>query len=614
MCGIIGYVGQQAAGPILLEGLQALAYRGYDSAGIALLERDGGIEISKSVGRLQALMDMVAGRPLAGGSGIGHTRWATHGRPSDANAHPHIDCRGDIVLIHNGIVENYIELKRELVAAGHTFSSETDTEVMVHLLEAEVARGATLTDAMRNTIGRIRGAHAIVAMTRRDAGTLVAARVGHAGGIVIGYGKGEMFLASDLPALLPHTRDLVFLDDGEIATITEDGATYTGPDGRIIEHTPEAVPYDPIAAAKGNYRHFMLKEIMEQPESVLDTIRGRTQFDPPAVMLDDIGLSPERIRSLKRVVLVGMGTSLHACMVGRSFMERLAGLPAQFDNASEFRYREPILDEGTLVVAVAQSGETVDTLAAMDEAKRRGAALLAVCNAVGSQATRMADGVIYMRCGIEVGVASTKTLLGSFTALYLLACYLGRERGTLDDAALQQRLADLALMPNLVGETLAVEEACERIAHEFAAARDFLFLGRGVNYPVALEGALKLKEISYVHAEGYPAGEMKHGPIALIDGDMPVVVLATQDAVYEKTLANIAEVRARDGRVIAIATKGDTLVPSMADFTIEVPATPELLAPLVTCVPMQLLAYHIALRRGCDVDQPRNLAKTVTVE
>ena len=614
MCGIIGYVGNQAAAPILLEGLQRLEYRGYDSAGIAVMEQGGELTINKSVGRLQALMNMVANHTLAGGIGIGHTRWATHGRPSDANAHPHLDCKGNVVLIHNGIVENYLDLKQDLLAKGHLFASETDTEVIVHLLEDELAAGTSLTDGVAAVMGRIRGAQAIVAVSRLEPDRLVAARVGNAGGVVIGYGKGEMFLASDLPALLPHTRDLVFLRDGDIATISADGATYRRQDGAPLSYEPETVAYDPIAAAKGNYRHFMLKEIMEQPESVLDTIRGRTRFEPPAVVLDDIGITPAQIRALRRVVLIGMGTSLHAAMIGRLYMERIAGIPAEFDNASEFRYRAPLVDGETLVVAVAQSGETVDTLAAMEEAKRRGSPLITICNVVGSQATRVADGVVYTRCGLEIGVASTKTLLGAITALYLLACYLGQERGTIDAAAMSERLNDLARMPQLVGEALKVDEKCEQLAHEFATSRDFLFLGRSGNYPVALEGSLKLKEISYIHAEGYPAGEMKHGPIALIDQEMPVVVIAPRDAVYEKTLANIEEVRARDGRVIAIGTQGDTALADRADHAILVPAAPELLQPLVTLIPLQFLAYHIAVRRGCDVDQPRNLAKTVTVE
>ena len=614
MCGIIGYVGNQAAAPILLEGLQRLEYRGYDSAGIAVVEQGGELTINKSVGRLQALMGMVANHTLAGGIGIGHTRWATHGRPSNANAHPHLDCQGNIVVIHNGIVENYLELKHHLLAKGHIFTSETDTEVIVHLLEDDLPAGAGLTDAVAAVMGRIRGAQAIVAVSRLEPDRLVAARVGNAGGVVIGYGKGEMFLASDLPALLPHTRELVFLRDGDIATISAAGATYRRQDGSPLDYKPETVPYDLIAATKGNYRHFMLKEIMEQPESVLDTIRGRTWFEPPAVVLDDIGITREQIRALRRVVLIGMGTSLHAAMIGRLYMERIAGIPSEFDNASEFRYRAPLVDSETLIVAVAQSGETVDTLAGMEEAKRRGSPLIAICNMVGSQATRVADGVVYTRCGLEIGVASTKTLLGAITALYLLACYLGQERGAIDAAAMSERLNDLARMPQLVGEALKLDEQCEQLAHEFATSRDFLFLGRGGNYPVALEGALKLKEISYIHAEGYPAGEMKHGPIALIDQEMPVVVIAPRDAVYEKTLANIEEVRARDGRVIAIGTQGDTTLTARADHVILVPAAPELLQPLVTLIPLQFLAYHIAVRRGCDVDQPRNLAKTVTVE
>ncbi len=613
MCGIMGYVGLREAAPILLDGLRRLEYRGYDSAGIAVLGNDG-FHVVKDAGKIATLAARLEGIYPQGTTGLGHTRWATHGRPNTDNAHPHRDCTRGIVVIHNGIVENYRALKAELREQGHTFASETDTEVIPHLLEAEMARGACLADALQATIARLEGAHAIVTASAAEPGRLVAARVGNAGGVVVGYGEGEMFLASDLPALLTETRRVVFLADREVAELTPEGARYRAPDGRAIEKEPQPMPYDPVAAAKGNYKHFMLKEIMEQPEGLADTLGSRVLFDPPEVLLDEIGLTPETLRSLRRVVLVGMGTSLHAAMVGRYYMEQIAGLPAEVDNSSEFRYREPLLDDRTLVVSVSQSGETVDTLAAMDEASRRGARQVTVCNVPGSQASRLADGVIYTRCGLEIGVCSTKTFTASVAALYMLACHLGRIRGVLDNGALLERLEPLARMPQLLGQALTLEPQCDALAAEFFRCQNFIYLARGVQFPLAMEGALKLKEVSYIHAEGYPAGEMKHGPIALIDRLMPIVAIAPQDGLRDKMLSNIEQVKARGGTVIVLATEGDEEIAAQADQVVYLPPAPPLLQPLLAAVPMQLLAYHIALRRGCDVDQPRNLAPTVTVE
>jgi glucosamine--fructose-6-phosphate aminotransferase (isomerizing) len=614
MCGIMGYAGEDTAAPIVLDGLSRLEYRGYDSAGIAVLTDAGELTIEKGVGKLDNLKKCIGEHMPAGTTGIGHTRWATHGKATEINAHPHTDSEGDVTVIHNGIVENYIELRQALITSGHNFRSETDTEVIPHLIEEEVKKGHDLASAVCRAIAQIEGAAAIVALRRREPGVLVAARIANAGGVVIGYGDGAMYVASDLPALVPYARRVVFLADGEVARVTKDGATYTSTSQAVIEKTPQQVPPGPLAAGKGLYKHFMAKEIAEQPESVLNTLRGAFGIDPPRVDLPDAQISDAQVAAINRVVLVGMGTSLHSAQIGRSYLERLAGLPAEADNASEYRYREPVLDSSTLVVAVLQSGETVDTLAAMHEAKEHGALVLAVCNTPGSQATRVADGTVFMRCGPEVAVASTKTFIGSLTALYMLACHLGFRRGALSEVQLGSALSDLARMPQLIGRALKTEAACERVANRFRTSQNFLFLGRGLEFPIAMEGALKLKEVSYIHAEGYAAGEMKHGPIALIDEEMPVVAIVVKDSHYAKMLNNLEEVRARDGKVIAIATEGDALVASKADEVIYVPDAPALLQPMVTAVPAQYLAYHIALRRGADIDQPRNLAKTVTVE
>jgi glucosamine--fructose-6-phosphate aminotransferase (isomerizing) len=614
MCGIIGYVGSREAGPLLLEGLQRLEYRGYDSAGFAVLDGDGELHLRKYAGKLSNLVASLEGIHPPGTVGIAHTRWATHGKPSDENAHPHLDCSGDVAVVHNGIIENYQALRQELLAQGHRFVSETDTEVLAHLIESHLRDGDDLPEALRRAIARIEGAQAIVALSRRHPNRLVAARVGNAGGVVVGYGQHEHFLASDLPALLPETRTVAFLSDGELVELSRDGVCYWDAQGRPIEKEPQTVPLDPVAAAKGPYKHFMLKEIMEQPECVLDTFRGRVLFDPPAVELAELAPLDATLRSVQRVALIAMGTSLHAAMVGRHYFEAIAGLPAEVDNASEFRYREALVGPETLVISVAQSGETVDTLEAMHETKQRGAPQITVCNTPGAQSTRIADATLYTRCGPEIAVASTKTFAASVVALYLLACHLGRLRGRLDDAQLAELVQPLAHVPDLMGRVLRQAPAIEQLAHRFHRYQHFLYLARGIQYAVAMEGALKLKEVSYIHAEGYPAGEMKHGPIALIDETMPTVAIAVRDGLREKMLSNIEQVKARDGTVIALINEGDDELAAKVDEAIEVPETSPLLLPLLTVLPLQLLAYHIALWRGCDVDQPRNLAKTVTVE
>ncbi|HET6614599.1 MAG TPA: glutamine--fructose-6-phosphate transaminase (isomerizing) [Dehalococcoidia bacterium] len=613
MCGIIGYTGERDAAPLLLDGLQRLEYRGYDSAGIALLD-EGEISVTKGAGKLSALRAGLEGVYPAGRAGIGHTRWATHGKPTTDNAHPHLDCTGDIVVIHNGIVENYLALRGELKARGHDLRSETDTEVLPHLVESYVDEGDDLLTAFRRTIARIDGAHAIVVMSKREPGVLLAARCGNAGGVVVGYGEREMFVSSDLSALLPETQRVAFLADGEIACVSPEGVRYVSFDSEPIEKEPQSVPYDPVSAAKGAYKHFMLKEIMEQPQCIMDTFRGRAIFDPPGIELEDLRLTDDVLRNVDRVMLIGMGTSMHAAIVGRTYFERLAGIPSEVDNSSEFRYRDALVDERTLVVSVAQSGETVDTLEAMADAGRRGAPQLTICNTPGAQTTRVADGFVLTRCGPEVAVASTKTLVASIAALYMLAIRIGMARGTLDAARAGGLINELATIPSLMGEVLKLDGRINEVASHLFKSDDFLFLARGLQYPMAMEGALKLKEVSYIHAEGYPAGEMKHGPIALIDRNMPVVALAVDDGTRDKMLSNIEQVRARDGIVVGIVSEGDAEIPSKCAYALELPRTTALLYPMLTAIPMQLLSYHIALRRGCDVDQPRNLAKTVTVE
>ncbi|MDP6403465.1 MAG: glutamine--fructose-6-phosphate transaminase (isomerizing) [SAR202 cluster bacterium] len=614
MCGIIGYTGQRPAAPILMKGLSSLEYRGYDSAGIAVLAPNGEPIVHKTSGKLSRLKEALRSGLPEGTTGIGHTRWATHGGPTDFNAHPHTDCQGDVMVAHNGIVENYMELKSELQAQGHVFQSQTDAECIPHLIESYLHKEYSLEDALRATAVQIRGANAIVALSKNEPDKIVAVRLGNAGGIVVGYGEDEMLLASDLPALLTHTRNVVYLTGGELATVTQAEARYSLLDGSPIEKVASRVPYDAVSVAKAPYPHFMLKEINEQPEVVIDTLRGRVSFDVPDVTLEDFPFTDEEINSFERVVVLGMGTSLHTAMVGRTWMESLTRIATEADNSSEFRYRDPVVDERTLVVSISQSGETADTLAAMEEASKKGARQITLCNYGGTQTTRIADGTVLIRAGLEIGVAASKTFVCSLTALYLLALHLGIKRGTLGQERLGNLVKELAQLPHKLGTLLSNQSQYEALARRYFDCTDFLFLGRGINFPLAMEGALKLKEISYIHAEGYPAGEMKHGPISLIDENMPVVTLIPEDDLYEKMLNNVNEVKARGGRVLAVATEGDTDVLSRADDVIYIPQASSMVTPMLMAVPMQLLAYQIAVRRGCDVDQPRNLAKSVTVE
>jgi glutamine---fructose-6-phosphate transaminase (isomerizing) len=619
LCGIVGYVGQKPAAPILLRALHDLEYRGYDSAGIAVLGCEGGSQnglvITKREGKIANLEEALSENgELSATTGIGHTRWATHGRPSDLNAHPHLSCNGEVVVIHNGIVENYADLRAELSQAGHRFQSETDTETIAHLMEAEMTGGASLVDALQRTARRLRGSQAIVAMTPSEPGVIAAARIGNAGGVVVGYGEGEMMLASDLAAILPYTQRMAFLVDGQVVRIDQGSAVYFEPDGSEAKVEIRDIPIDPVSALKGQYQHFMLKEIMEQPEALADTIRSLVTLEPPDVELQHLGPAEARLGDVKRVVLLGMGTSLHAAMVGRQLIEHLAGIPAETDNASEFRYRNPVIQPGTLVVSVSQSGETVDVLEAMQVARTAGALQITICNTEGGQTTRVADGTVYTRAGLERGVASTKCFTTAIVALYALALKLGQANGHLGKADLEQRVRELTVVPDAVARVLAESAPYEALADHFQDAKHFLFLGRGLAFPVAMEGALKLKEISYIHAEGYAAGEMKHGPIALIDADFPTIAIATKNALRTKMISNIEQIEARGGEVVVVATEGDEQLHQLGHYTISLPDVPELVEPIIATIPLQYLSYFIALRRGCDVDQPRNLAKTVTVE
>ena len=614
MCGIVGYVGPREATEVVVGGLKRLEYRGYDSAGIAI---DGGgeLQLRRSVGKLSNLVAQLREHPTAGGCGIGHTRWATHGGVTEENAHPHRDASGEIVVIQNGIVENYLELKRQLIARGHTFQSQTDTEVIARLLGDEYAKAGSLEAAMRATLAQLRGGNAVVALARREPGRLVAARLGNAGGIVVGLGEGETFVASDVPAILDYTQRMLFLEDRELAVITAGGARISRLDGTPIERQPTVVAWDPVAAAKGDFKHFMQKEIYEQPRSLTDALRGRVDLEGGAVQLDELRLSDAELGRVGRIYAVACGTAWHAALVGKYLIETLARVRVDVDYGSEFRYRRPLLGDDALLLAITQSGETVDTLAAMEEARAQGVKSVAVVNAVGSQAARLADaGALYLHAGPEIGVASTKAFTSMLVVQYLLALRLAQARGTLAPSEIREHIQGLVELPGKVAQVLEQHAIYHELAERYHRASDALFLGRQVNFPIALEGALKLKEISYIHAEGYPAGEMKHGPIALIDEDMPVVCVAVRDAIYEKMLSNVEQVRVRGGHVIAIATAGDSQIRERADYVIEVPETLPLLTPVLASIPMQLIAYHFAVRRGADVDQPRNLAKSVTVE
>ena len=612
MCGIVGYIGPKNATPIIMNGLKKLEYRGYDSAGIAVLE-NGGIEVRRDAGKLENLTQLVQDLPLKGNLGIGHTRWATHGVPNTRNAHPHLGMTGDVVVVHNGIVENFSILKDELISEGVEFQSETDTEVIVHLIERYLS-GSDLTSAVQKALNHLKGAHGIVVMSKDEPDKIIAARIGNAGGVVLGLGQDEMYIASDLPAILEHTRKMIFLESHQMAVVTRQGVKVMTLEG--VEITPEinTVPWDPVSAEKGEYRHFMHKEIHEQVRSLTDTIAGRVDFETGSIQLPSLNLTPELVKNINKIFIIACGTASYAGMVGKVLIERIARIPVEVEIGSEFRYQDPIVDDRTVVLAISQSGETADTLAAMEEGRRKGAILWSIVNAIGSQAMRIADGFISMQVGPEIGVASTKAYTAPLVDLYMLAILLGEMRGTLDEKKRRELVDDLRLVPDLAGRCLDKEEEVKKVAESLLEANNALYLGRGVNMPTAYEGALKLKEISYIHAEGYPAGEMKHGPIALIDADLPVVVIAPKDPWYDKMLSQIEQAKARGGRVIAVATEGDEQIQNEADQVLFVPETPWMLSPVTTVIPLQLLAYHIAAQRGLDVDQPRNLAKSVTVE
>jgi glucosamine--fructose-6-phosphate aminotransferase (isomerizing) len=626
MCGIVGYVGKKRVVPVIIDGLRRLEYRGYDSAGIAVAGNGDGnsLHIRRAEGKLRNLEEAIRLKPLDGTYGIGHTRWATHGRPTEENAHPHRDCTGKIVVVHNGIIENYFSLKRKLIEEGHRFSTETDTEVIAHLIEKNFFAKAnghrpSLEEAVRKTVRLLTGVFALAVISVEEPNKIVAARNGPPA--VIGLGNDEYFVASDVPAILYHTRDLFFLHDGDLAVITPAGVQLMDFEGRSIVREVQHITWDPIMAEKGGFKHFMLKEIYEQPRAVRETVLGRISLDTGKVFLEEMEITEEEFRNARKINIAACGTSWHAALAGKFMIERLARIPVEVDYASEWRYRDPIICNQELTLLITQSGETADTIAAQREAKAKNSKTLAICNVVGAMIAREAAGTIYTHAGPEIGVASTKAFTAQLTALFLLALYLGELRGTTTPEQAKHLIGELLKIPGKLEALLSRDEECEDLARQYSRSEDFLFLGRGIHYPIALEGALKLKEISYIHAEGYPAGEMKHGPNALIDEDLPVVILAPKDPNdaesvlrYEKTLSNLKEVKAREGKVIALAIEGDEEIKEAADHVLYVPPAPELLLPILEIVPLQLLAYHIAVRRGCDVDQPRNLAKSVTVE
>ncbi|MDA1312418.1 MAG: glutamine--fructose-6-phosphate transaminase (isomerizing) [Acidobacteria bacterium] len=619
MCGIVGYIGPRRAEPIILDGLRRLEYRGYDSAGIAVGDNGNGFDVRRAAGKLHNLEEALRLEPVEGHYGIGHTRWATHGRPTEENAHPHRDPTGTVVVVHNGIIENYLELRKELEAAGHKFETETDTEIIAHLVERLSRDETPLEDAVLRTVRKLEGLYALAVISRRDPNKIVVARSGPPA--VIGLGRDEYFLASDVPAILHHTRDMVFLEDGDIAVLTPTGVRIIDQDARTVNRPVQRIMWDPVMAEKGGYKHFMLKEIFEQPRAVRDTTLGRIGRGSGQIFLDEMDITPTEFAAVEQVRIVACGTSWHAALAGKFMIEQLVRLPVEVDYGSEFRYRDPILTSRTLTVVISQSGETADTLAAQREAKSKGSRTLAICNVIGSMVTREADGILYTHAGPEIGVASTKAFTSQLTALFILSLYLAQLRDGKVTSETHDLVQELLTIPAKLEGVLDRDSHCEQLARNLYRSRDFLFLGRGIHYPIALEGALKLKEISYIHAEGYPAGEMKHGPNALIDEDLPVIILATFDPAdpasrmrYEKTLANIREVEARQGQVVAVINEDDEIVPSIVKHVIPVPLAPELLLPIIEIVPLQLLAYHIAVLRGCDVDQPRNLAKSVTVE
>ena len=617
MCGIVGYIGQRKAVPIILDGLRRLEYRGYDSAGLAVLDDNNGLSVRRASGKLRNLEETVRMSPVDGPYGVGHTRWATHGRPTEENAHPHRDCTGDIVVVHNGIVENYLTLKHQLQAEGHTFVTETDTEIIAHLIEKYF--DGKLEDAVRKAVKQLNGVFALAIISKKDPGKIIAARSGPP--VVVGLGEGEYFVASDVPAILSHTRDMFFLADGDMSILTAEGVHLTDFDGKAVKRQVSHILWDPIMAEKGGYKHFMLKEIFEQPRAVRDTMLGRVGQESGRIFLEEMDISTQDFQRFRQVRIIACGTSWHAALAGKFMIEKLARIPVEVDYGSEFRYRDPIVSPDTLTVVISQSGETADTLAAQREAKQKGSKTLAICNVIGSMITREAAGTLMTHAGPEIGVASTKAFTCQLTSLFILAMYLAQVREKISPEQSRALVQELLRIPGKLEAVLSKDANYDAIVKQLFRASDFLYLGRGIHFPIALEGALKLKEISYIHAEGYPAGEMKHGPNALIDYSLPVVVLATHDPLneqsrlrYEKTLSNIQEVKAREGIVLAIVSEGDEEARKMADYIIEVPPSDELLLPILEIVPMQLLAYHIAVRRGCDVDQPRNLAKSVTVE
>jgi glutamine---fructose-6-phosphate transaminase (isomerizing) len=623
MCGIVGYVGKKSVVPVILEGLRRLEYRGYDSAGIAVCGNGEGLQLRRAEGKLRNLEESIRQKPLEGTYGIGHTRWATHGRPTEENAHPHRDCTGKIVVVHNGIVENYLGLKKKLIEEGHKFTTETDTEIIAHLVEKHSAPSGNgrplLEDAVRKTIKQLSGVFALAVISTEDPNKIVAARNGPPA--VIGMGNGEYFVASDVPAILHHTRDIFFLADGDMAVVTPNGVQLTDFDGKPVARQVQRVTWDPIQAEKGGFKHFMLKEIYEQPNSVRETTLGRVSQQTGHIFLDQMEISEAEFRAARKINIIACGTSWHAGQAGKFMIESLARVPVEVDYASEWRYRNPIVDPDTITLVISQSGETADTIAAQREAKAKGSKTLAICNVVGSMITREAAGTLYTHAGPEIGVASTKAFTAQLTALYIFGMYLAQVRGVMKPEQARSAMLELTRIPAKLEHLLLQDEACDELAKRYQKVHDFLFLGRGIHYPIALEGALKLKEISYIHAEGYPAGEMKHGPNALIDENLPVVVIATRDSNspdsllrYEKTISNLKEVKARSGVVIALATEGDADIKESVDHVLYIPPAPEELSPILEIVPLQLLAYHIAVRRGCDVDQPRNLAKSVTVE
>jgi glucosamine--fructose-6-phosphate aminotransferase (isomerizing) len=620
MCGIVGYVGNKQVVPLIIDGLRKLEYRGYDSAGIAVVDENRELKIERAEGKLRNLEDALRQHPIDGTYGVGHTRWATHGRPTEENAHPHRDCTGRVVVVHNGIIENYLDLKEDLRKKDHQFVTETDTEVIAHLIEEHLKQGSNFEDAVRKTVQQLRGIFALSMLSADEPDTIISARLGPPA--VIGIGNQEFFVASDVPAILEHTRDVFFLGDNEIAVMTKDGVRVTDFNGNPVEPQRQRITWDPIQAEKGGFKHFMLKEIYEQPRAVRETVEGRISLDTGRVFLDDMkNLTEADFRGLKSIKIAACGTSWHAGIAGKYMIEQLARVGVEVDYASEFRYRDPVLDEDTLLLVISQSGETADTIAALREVKERGGKVLSICNVQGSMITREADGTILTHAGPEIGVASTKAFTAQMTALYLFGLYLGQIRGTLTPEQSRAHAQELAELPVKMENVLSDSDGIEELAREFFRATDFLYLGRGINFPIALEGALKLKELSYVHAEGYPAGEMKHGPNALIDERLPVLFINTREEGnrpselrYEKTHSNIVEVKAREGIVITVVTEGDSMSSEMSDRVIEIPPSSDLLSPLLSIIPLQLLAYHIAVRRGCDVDQPRNLAKSVTVE